>query len=93
MNHTDKIFKKIAKEFADVLSPNDIDELAKLSPARRPSYILEKSPLTESEIAKRFADIAEVKSTQTIAIAENPQEILPIRIINEYESHTHRAKI
>ena len=85
MNTTDKIFKKIAKEFADVLSPNDIDELAKLSPARRPSYILEKSPLTESEIAKRFADIAEIKSTQTIAIAENPQEILPIRIINEYE--------
>ncbi|MBQ2722285.1 MAG: type II/IV secretion system protein [Opitutales bacterium] len=85
MNNTDKIFKKIAKEFADVLSPNDIDELAKLSPSRRASFILEKSPLTESEIAKRFADIAGVKTTQTITIAENPQEVLPIRIINEYE--------
>ena len=85
MSTTDKIFKKIAKDFADVLSPNDINELAKLPFARHPSFILEKSPLTESEIAKRFANIAGINAISTITIAEKPLDVLPIRIINEYE--------
>lgn len=85
MNTNDKIFKKIAKAFSDVLSPKDIDDLEKLQSARYAGFILEKSPLTENEIAKRFADIAGISALQSIEIAEKPLEILPIRIINEYE--------
>ena len=53
----DTIFKKFAKVFSDVLSAKDIDDLSKLSPPRYATFILEKTPLTENEIAKRIANI------------------------------------
>ncbi len=81
----DIILQKALSEFADVLSPNDLEELAKLHEPRRAAFILEKGSLTETEIAQRLSKISGVEVVETFAIAANPTDILPIRIINEYE--------
>ena len=85
MSKDEDISKKAVSLFSDVLSPGDLEELAKLPAPRRAAFILEKSPLTENEIAKRLADFASLEVAQNLETAKNPLDAAPIRIINEYE--------
>lgn len=85
MTDANTFSKKSAELFADVLQPADLDELASLPATRRALFVLQRSQLTESEIAKRLAKFSNLETVAEISLAKNPTEILPMRIINEYE--------
>ena len=81
----DIVLQRALESFSGILSPNDLEEMTKLPPSRRAAFILERGSLTESEIARTLAEISGLEVAESVSIAQNPTDDLPIRIINEYE--------
>ncbi len=85
MKKDENATKKAIELFSDALSPNDLEELSKIQAQRRAGFILEKSSLTENEIAKRLAKTCGLEIATKLEVAKSPTDIAPMRIINEYE--------
>ncbi len=70
--------------FADALLQNDFDTLQTLQNSRKAEFVLNRSSLSEIEIAKRIAEKAKVDFVEDFEIAENAEDVVPIKIINAY---------
>ena len=70
--------------FADVLAPDDLELLETLPDSRKARFVVEHSELDETQVARRIADAAKTDFAEDFVQAENPEQIIPLKIINSF---------
>lgn len=86
MIFSDSNFLNAAKNaFKADLTPADIDALDTVPDERKALHILEHSHLTEAEIARRIADIADADFEAKTEVADSPESVVPLRVIVQYQ--------
>ena len=77
--------QKLEREiFGDILYQSDFDTLDTLQNSRKAEFVLGRGSLSENEIAKRIAEVAKVEFVEDFEVAENAENIVPLKIINAY---------
>ena len=66
------------------LAPEDVQKFSETPDSKKQQFLLERGNLTEKEIAKIIADSFGLKFVPEIDVPENAEDILPLRLINEY---------
>lgn len=75
----------LRKKLGSALMPDDLAKLSTLPNPTRAKFILEHSGLSEIEISKAIADSAQLPFAADFQIANEPEKIFPLKLINEYQ--------
>lgn len=70
--------------FKKSLSPDDAAKFDVCPDVKKPRFLLEHGNFTESEIAKIISKQCGLENVEKIEIPSNAEDLLPLRIINEY---------
>lgn len=82
----DMILNALAEGMKDKLSPEALSELRRADRHALALLFLDKSGLSENELALKLAGLSKLEMVEKPEPAEGAQKILPIRVINEYQA-------